>query len=229
MLTAPRPGVLVAASRGGQSLLALRALGRGRAAALGIRETWRWRLEAGRVDEHREFWQALAEWLAGGLRDPVLIQVGESTGPAGVPVEVTAHSAAGEAPGLTLIRPGGRAEPLALVPIADESGGWQGTVLPGDTGVHTLTVAGDTVVRAAFRATTAGGAASDGWARLSLLAHRSGGAALPRDSVAGWVAERSRGWGGGPARLPWLRGLVLALSAAVALAEWSLRRTRGLP
>ncbi|HEU4457420.1 MAG TPA: hypothetical protein VFR81_30400, partial [Longimicrobium sp.] len=44
-------------SQGG--VLALRPLGRGRAAALALTETWRWRMEAGRVAEHREFWRAL--------------------------------------------------------------------------------------------------------------------------------------------------------------------------
>jgi len=54
----------VAAQAPAGPLLAIRPLGRGRAAALGIGETWRWRMEAGRIAEHREFWRSLVDWLS---------------------------------------------------------------------------------------------------------------------------------------------------------------------
>ncbi|HUG35435.1 MAG TPA: hypothetical protein VML54_00700, partial [Candidatus Limnocylindrales bacterium] len=42
-------------------------LGRGRVAALGLTDSWRWRMEAGAEDAHRAFWRETAAWLAGGF------------------------------------------------------------------------------------------------------------------------------------------------------------------
>jgi hypothetical protein len=233
-----RPGALaVATDPDAGPLLALRALGRGRAAALGVRETWRWRLEAGRVEEHRDFWRALVDWVAGGASDPRAVRLAATLGPVGLPVEVRVYGAGPEtAPALRLTRPDGSAERLAALPDPEEPGAWRAAFLPAAPGVHALSLGGEEEPRAAFRAAGAAdpgrergaGHAGDRWARLALLAERSGGGALPPDSVGGRVERllAERGGGGGPSLDP--RAALLALVVLAALLEWTLRRTRGL-
>jgi hypothetical protein len=202
-------------------LLVLGAAGRGRVAALGLRESWRWRLEAGQVEGHREFWRDLVDWLAGGLRDSVILRLDAAGAVSGAPVEILVHAAgveggaeAGTAPGmdgagagragsaaappdLVLTRPDGRTEPLVLgaVPEADAVPGGPGslraTVMPESDGIYLIATGGST--RLAFRAGGASGGAAS-----------AGSPAWPR---LAFVAERSGGAAVPEAELEgWLEG-----------------------
>lgn len=222
-------------------VLALRALGRGRIAALGVRESWRWRLEAGQVEAHREFWRSLVDWLAGGLRDSLLVRLPATMVAPGTTVELQVHVADGATvPELALTRPDGEVELLDLAPARDGSGALRATILPDRPGLHTIGLAAhDTSpdataerVMVAFRASKSlvDGDAVPGlspWASLAHLAERSGGVALPAPELEEWLERwraehpESRAGHGRPG------ALLFALIVAAAIGEWALRRLRG--
>ncbi len=223
----PVPGAVAAATAPGGTLLALRPAGRGRAAALGLTETWRWRMEAGRVAEHREFWRSLVDWLASAPRDPVAVQVTEPVGTVGAAAEVRVFApaaGAGPLPPLVLARPDGRREALPLAPDPRRPGVLRAGFVPDRPGVYSLAVGAQPA--AGFRA-DARAAAPGAWARLALLAGRSGGAALPERAFAAELARREaalpRSGGQAP---PWRR-ILLAAAALLAVAEWTARRLAG--
>ncbi len=209
-------------------LLALRPLGRGRAAALAISETWRWRMEGGRVAEHREFWRSLVDWLSSSRPAPLAIQLDDATGPAGVCREVRVFDARDQPdaplPPLVLTRPDRATDTLRLARDASSPKVLRTAFVPAADGLHTLAFVGQPP-RAAFRATRTAGASADGWARLAFLAARSGGRMLPADSVRATVgrlgAAPPGGWRG-PS--PWLLFAALLVFAA---AEWAIRRLTG--
>jgi hypothetical protein len=223
-----RPGAQMAAMIGDGGVLAMRPLGRGRAASLGLTETWRWRMEAGRVREHREFWRALVDWLASAPRTPLTVHVPEAVGPAGARREVVVY-AAGEAaaspPPLLVTRPNRRADTVSLVADPARPGVLRGAFLPADSGLYTFAFAG-AAPSAAYRATAAAGPADDAWARLSMLASRSGGRMLPADSLRPVIRRLTPEGASGGATLPigWMLFWALLL---VAGAEWAIRRMRG--
>ena len=225
---AARSGASMAATSGDAGVLAMRPLGRGRAASLGLTETWRWRMEAGRVREHREFWRALVDWLASAPRDPLAVQVPEPVGPAGARREVVVYApgdAAASAPPLVVTRPNRRADTVSLVADAARPGVLRGAFLPADTGLYTFAFAGRAPA-AGYRATAAAGPADDGWARLAMLASASGGRMLPADSLRPAIRRLTPEGAGGGAPLPlgWILFWVLLLAAG---AEWTIRRLRG--
>jgi len=218
-----RAGVVPAAERNGDVLLALRPLGRGRAAALGLTDTWRWRMVAGRTTEHREFWGSLAEWLSGGIRDESLVRVERSTGATESVVGVEMFAPAREdSPEVTLYRPDGGEEILSAVEVPDRTGVWRAAFLAADPGLHRLALA-DAEPTAAFRAGDENHA-PESWARLSLLAHRSGGGimdALELDCAV-TAAELDE-----PERTPWLPFVLLGMILSAATVEWTIRRLSG--
>lgn len=109
-----RPGSTAAAETPDGALLALRPSGFGRLALLGIRETWRWRMEGGHVAEHREFWRSLADWLAAGSPGTPRLTLAPQRTTVGIPVELQLHTRLGtEPPEIRLHRPtnGGQDSP----------------------------------------------------------------------------------------------------------------------
>jgi hypothetical protein len=209
----PTPGVVVGARHHDRPALLLANAGRGRIATVGPAATWRWRMQAGRIAEHRAFWRSLAEWAAAG-HDSIIADVGRSIVDVGERVSIYVHSFGTSLPaGAVLHRPGGEEEPLAL-PAID--------FVTEDTGIHTLAVGGGVV--AAVRAGRTD-ARTDAWSQLARLALVSGGAAVHADSlderVAAWRATHDARSDRFPALL--FLGLVL-----VACAEWTIRRLSGL-
>jgi hypothetical protein len=225
---APFAGAVLAASAPGGGVLALRPLGRGRAAALALTETWRWRMEAGRVAEHREFWRSLVDWLASSRPDPLSIHLADATGPVGVRREVRVYDSRAQAngppPPLVITRPGGAADTLRLARDGTSFGVFRASFVPAAEGLHTLAFAGE-APRAAFRATAAAPSSADAWARLSLLASRSGGRILPADSVGSAVERLTKSAPAG-SRAP-SAALVFAALLVLATAEWAIRRLSG--
>jgi hypothetical protein len=221
-------GATVGAAASQGAVLVLRPLGRGRAAGLALSETWRWRMEAGRVAEHRELWRGLVDWLSSAPRGPLTIDLPEPSGPPGVRREVRVFDARGEAggpvPPLVATRPGGRADTLALARDPAAPGVLRAWFLPGPQGLYAFALAGR-APSAAFRASPTSSDA-DAWARLSLLAARSGGRALPADSLRPTVERLAAGLPRGDRRgvSPWL---LFALLLAAAGAEWAIRRLSG--
>jgi hypothetical protein len=225
---AARPGAAMTAMSGGAGVLAMRPLGRGRAASLGLTETWRWRMEAGRVREHREFWRALVDWLASAPRDPLTVRLPEPVGPAGARREVVVYAAGGAAataPPLVVTRPNRRADTVSLIADPARPGVLRGAFLPADSGLYTFAFAG-AAPSAAYLATAAAGPADDAWARLSMLASQSGGRMLPADSLRPLIRRLTPEGASTGARLPlgWVLFWALLLTTGV---EWAIRRLRG--
>lgn len=204
------------------ALVALRPAGRGRMAAVGLRETWRWRMEAGRVAEHREFWRGLVDWLDAAPVGPFALSVREPVVPAGEAAAVRLLGPAdAAAPPLVVTRPGGARDTLAVTSDGDAR---LASFVPAAPGPHLLSL-GDGPPVAAVRADSAG-AAADGWTALALAAWESGGAAVPAFALDGEIARRvPRGAADAPTDR---RALLLAAVLLLAMAEWGLRRGRGM-
>lgn len=224
-----RPGAVIAASAAEGGVLALRPLGRGRAASLALTETWRWRMQAGRLAEHREFWRGLVDWLASAPRDPVTLTIPEPVGPAGARRDVVVY-AAGDAgarlPPLVVTRPGRRTDTLALTPDPTRGGVLRGGFVPADTGLYTFAFAGRAPT-AGYRATADAGAAEDAWQRLAMIAGASGGGMVPADSLRPLVRRLTPAGADTGGRLP-LAWLLFGAVLAAAAGEWAIRRLRGL-
>lgn len=226
----------VAAQAPAGPLLAIRPLGRGRAAALGIGETWRWRMEAGRIAEHREFWRSLVDWLSSARPEPLAIRVASATGPIGTRRDVRVFDARGQAgapvPPLVVTRPGGGVDTVRLARDPRAPGVLRGSFVPAAPGMYALAIAGQPPT-AGFRAVASSPASSaaassadaDAWARLSLMAARSGGGILPVDSLRAALDRIASSHPAAP------RGpsatLIFALLLIAAGAEWAIRRLTG--
>jgi hypothetical protein len=234
-LTAAADAFAVATAADGAGLLVLRGVGHGRAGALGLRESWRWRVAAGRADEHREFWRSLVDWLA-PLPD-ARVETPQPVAAVGLPVPVDIESGS-PLPPVRLRRPG--RESRAPVSDAGESlaaAGEDGELLspargggahrdrfvflPTDTGVFTLVVGGREI--AGLRIAESAAAATGAGALLALLADASGGHALPADELAAAVRARAAAL---PVQVAWRLPLLLLL-LGLAVADWALRRLRG--
>lgn len=219
----PVATTVVAASSAQGGLLALRPFGRGRAASLALTDSWRWRMEGGRIDEHREFWRGLVDWLASAPRDPLTIRPAESVGAIGVRQEIAVYAADGAAPpSILLARPGAAPDTLPLAADPARAGVLRASFVPAADGVHTLTIPNSTG-RAGFRALRRD-SADGGWARLAAIAHSSGGGVAPRNELDAALAARA-GDDDAP-RLP-LAWIMLATLVVVAGAEWAIRRLSG--
>jgi hypothetical protein len=226
------PDALVAAAAGdGAALLVMRGVGHGRAAALGLRETWRWRVAGAAGDEHREFWRAVVDWLAPPATD-LRIDAPDPVSAAGLPVTIDVE-ARGALPPLRLRHPDGTLETLAPAP----GGGPRHarlTFLPTDTGVYTLIAehgAAEAAVRVAPRGgidVSSGSAPApaprhgEGGALLALAADGSGGRALPAAELESAVRNRLAA----RPTLRWRLPLLLLL-LGIATADWAVRRLRG--
>jgi hypothetical protein len=225
---APPPGAVRAGWSGSSGVLVLRPLGRGRAAALALTETWRWRMEAGRLAEHREFWRSLVDWLSAPPRDEHVAAVDEALPHPGTRVAVrvyAASAAGGDTPPLLLTRPDGSADTLDLEGAADAVGGARAAFTAADTGVHLVSLGSGTPA-AAFRVAESADPPADAWSRLAALAAASGGAMVSTDSLRRLRAGMGGRAGGGSLPLAWL---LLAAVLALAGAEWLIRRLRGAP
>jgi hypothetical protein len=218
---------MVAAQAPGGPVLALRPLGAGRAAALGIGETWRWRMEAGKMAEHREFWRSLVDWLSSARPQPLAIRLAATLGITGARQDVQVFDARGQTdapvPPLIITRPGGRADTVRLARDPSTPGVLRGSFVRATAGVHTLAIAGQ-APSAGFRALPSPPADADAWARLSLIAARSGGRILPADSLRPALARLTADH---PAPRGPSAALIFALLLIVAAAEWAIRRLTG--
>ena len=239
-LTPAPDAVVAAATADGNALLAVRGVGQGRVAALGLRETWRWRVAGAAGDEHREFWRSVVDWLAPAVTD---LRIDTPRPIAAVGLPVIAHvqvnvEAGGMRPPLQLRRPDGSLESLAQAPGVDPHH-TRLAFLPTDTGVYTIAVE-ESDVAAAVRVIprgrsepSAGGsspsstgtddaATTEPAALLALLADASGGRVLPASALDSAVRNHQAG----SSALPWRLPLLLFL-LALATADWAVRRLRG--
>jgi hypothetical protein len=201
-----------------EAVLVLRATGAGRSAALAVRETWRWRVAGGWIDEHREFWRSLVDWLSPAPDGPV-ITTPRADVAVGLPVRALVE---GETIGsLVLRRPDGRTEALPLS-RGLSAGAAHMAFLPVDTGIHAIATADGRTLAAVRAGRTV---PRDAAALLALLAGTSGGRAVDSASLSDTLMARAAMLP--PHRPAWGRAALFALLVAAALADWSVRRLRG--
>lgn len=210
-------GAPPAALLGAAPVLRLGSFGRGRWAALGLTETWRWGLEAGRTDDLARFWASLAGWLAGGAASDIGIVVDPASAPPDLPVDVhlTLLDSTAVRPERILLRTDGRTDPAAVAWTGER--GIARFTSPAAGAVEIL-LAADGPVVAGHLADPTATAAPDAWARLGRIAAASGGALLPADSLE----TRMPSAGGSRIRL-----VLVLLAAGIAVAEWTRRRLAG--
>jgi hypothetical protein len=221
-----RAPAFAAALHGDAALLAIRPYGYGRAAALGLTETWRWRMEAGSIAEHREFWHALADWLAADADAGPRLHIASTIGALAQPVDVEVADGDGRSTStLVLRRPDGTSERLEL--HAHGNGVQRARFVPVQAGEHRIAF-DDGSVRAAFVASADDVAVDDATARLALLAWASGGALVRPDSVGAWREAWLAGAAVHQGSATWPRWLLFALIVGAAFGEWTVRRLRGL-
>jgi hypothetical protein len=211
-------------------------LGRGRIFASGL-DTWPWAMEAGFGAEHEAYWESVVEWLAGGLRDDVLLQ-GEPAQPwvgwegrleGAVPETVVLRRPAGtdasaaaadERPPASEIVPAVAAGPtsatLSFVPTAE---GGHALAIDG-VPPRTADSGGAT---GSFGVVAAPPAQRLTWTAAALVLGGAGARIVPAGDPAlladARPARRSRS-------LPWIAFLALALLATTA---WTARRVGGRP
>jgi hypothetical protein len=234
---------VVARGPGGEPLAAVRALGRGRAAALGLAESWRWRMEGGRADAHRAWWRAWVEWAASGLRAGFAVSVPDRPVPTGsvVRVRVEALDSGASLPRtLRLERPNGAVEVLPTLALTSP-GEREARFLAAQPGPHRLSWDGG---ETGVQATDEPPAPAPSERALVAIASSRGtmrGLPLPpgevepeersdaQEPVAEAAAPSAPTSFDGPWRpastspLPWWLG---ALIGALAVVEWTVRRLR---
>jgi hypothetical protein len=127
-------------------------------------------------------------------------------------------------PSLAITRPGGAVDTLRLARDASSPGVFRASFVPAAEGLYTLGFAGEPP-RAAFRASAAAPSSADAWARLSLLASRSGGRVLSADSLGRTVDRLTAGAPLG-SRAP-SAALIFSILLVLAGAEWGIRRLTG--
>lgn len=219
----PGRGELGAAAAPAGDVLVLGLAGQGREARFGLLESWRWRM-AGAERAHADFWAGLARWLAAGALPPErFVAPGSARPGSAVTLSLLGGPSsqavpAGEAASVRLLGADGVAE---MLPLADG----RAIFVPDTVGVYTLiSPQGTDTLR--ILAVAPAAPPAEAWAKLSLIAARSGGVAIPVDSVPSALDRftPTRASGSFPNAPP---GLWFAAILLLALAEWAVRRVYG--
>ncbi|HUG36075.1 MAG TPA: hypothetical protein VML54_03940 [Candidatus Limnocylindrales bacterium] len=250
---------LVAASDGpegaagtspGASPLRVGPLGRGRVAALGLTDSWRWRMEGGAEDAHRAFWRETAAWLAGGFSEDPLLELLGADARVGEPVLVRrldmgpAEAAANRdnqpSPGIT-VTGSDHDQTLPLTTFGNLPAGAAsvGGFVPSEAGLFTVAPSGS---GPGAGAPLDEEIASGGQPPSGLAVHPADAPTLDPAGRLARIAVQSPGGSvvvAGPgtpattttpttADLPW-RALLFAVFAVLLPAEWALRRLGARP
>jgi len=237
--------------------LASQRFGRGRTAVLTVGDFWRWGMqdEAARQDMEKA-WRQLARWLVADVPQRVELTVEDSpeTAPGAVKLQVRVRDAAFEpmdeatvmlevAPAL-LTDTNASAAPIRLRPDAagEEPGLFQSIFVPGATGGYRVT-AGVTNALGVSVGQVEAGWSSDlladefrqlqpNVALLEDIARRTGGEIVDATSLKSFAkrvpqeaAPVMESWTSPAWHTPWLFGVALGCF----VAEWGVRRWKGLP
>ena len=212
----------ISAPGGGDPVLAVRGVGSGRIAVLGLPATWLWRMEGGALAEHRTFWRRMMEWAA-GAGDRNIWAMPPEGGVPGDMIRVPLEWTDPEPPGLRLRHPDGTDERLTVATRAPGRG--EALFVPRAEGLYVLLDEASEEV-AAVPVSGHTRPPPDAVPTAVRLAGASGGGAVAAGGETG-ETFRDPFADPGSSTLPSL--LLLGLLTAVAAAEWALRRLRGLP
>ncbi len=255
-LAAPRPGATVllegrdSLRRGARPLLVTHRYGAGQVAVLGAQDLWRWELNATVPDSDASLaalWPRMLRWMLDGVPTRVevtltspLVNPGE-TGTATVQVRDASFQATDRVrPVVRLMPPDAPAVELPLIPVLGAVGRYAvriPTVSEGAYHLEVLAVAdGDSVrapptaLRAALAVAEPGSSERDD-ALLQDLAAQTGGRAFDvtaLEELPDAVTLTRAGITVREANDLWDAPLFLLLLLGVVVADWTIRRRRGL-
>jgi uncharacterized membrane protein len=249
-----KPGAVVlatAAAASGPELPALvvQRFGSGRSAALLIGDMWRWALGRSELQaDLARFWRQTTRWLVTDVPDRVTVRAERRASDAGQPMLLAVRvrdkayrPAEDVSVALEVTAPDGEKARFAATPAAAEAGLYEAPFLPRKAG-------GDRVrARVPERDGTAAGEAETGWALdleadehrsiranpalLETIARKTGGQLVPLDELEAFARELPRR--GAPIAEPrsrplWHNWPVLLAAFGCFVAEWAIRRRRGL-
>lgn len=232
--TAGPSGPAGATDAAGASPLRVGPLGRGRVAALGLTDSWRWRMEAGAADAHRAFWRETAAWLAGGFSEDPLIEVlgadprvGEpvlvrrlDVGPAGAAV----NGDNAPSPEIVITGPDhDQTLPTTTIGSLPAGAASLGGFVPSEAGVFTVVPSGSAARPNGIAIELSDAPTLDPAGRLARIAVQSPGGSVVV-AAPGTPATTTPT----TADLPW-RALLFGLFTVLLPAEWARRRLGARP
>jgi uncharacterized membrane protein len=254
-----KPGARIIATLGddpGQQMPALVAqrLGRGRVAALTIGDIWRWGLSQPESrDDMNKFWRQTLRWLIADVPERVSLRAVARSAEAHQPTlfQVRAHDkrfgpVENAAVAITVREPGGQEVRLTTEPSDAESGLFEATYVPRQSGGY-LAQATVTSHEGAELGEAAGGWAADLEARefqsvqtnrplLERIARQTGGRLVELDQLGDFARRLphrdvpiTEAWTKPLWDLPGVLPAVFALVLISFIVEWALRRKKGMP
>lgn len=212
------------------SPLRVGALGRGRVAALGLTDSWRWRMETGAADAHRAFWRETAAWLAGGFSEDPLIEVLGADPRVGEPVlvrrldvgTVGAAVNADNAPSPEIVITGpdhDQTLPTTTIGSLPAGAASLGGFVPSKAGAFTVVPSGSAPRPNGIAIELSNAPTLDPAGRLARIAVQSPGGSV----VVATPGTATTGAPPNTANLPW-RALLFGLFTVLLPAEWARRR-----
>jgi uncharacterized membrane protein len=248
----PRAGATVLADAMGPAsvarpLVAVQRYGEGRSMVFTGEASWRWKMRRPADDRlYDTFWRQAARWLAGASPDPVAVSTAAGAGPGDVvPMTVTVRDRT-FAPVrdatviLSVSGPGGAARDVQAAAADEEPGKYVGRFRADQAGVYRVRAEGrrgGERLGVAESALLVGGAddeLSDPRLNedvLRRIAFESGGALVEEHAVATLGRELARHAPDPAPPVPreiWHNAWAFLLVAALAAAEWTLRRRWGM-
>ncbi len=235
----------------GRVVLAHQRYGRGRAIALGVHNTWRWRMDASVALEdasHRVFWRQLLRWAASDPPDRIEVVAGQGEQEVGEPAKISvtvedeAFQRVNGARALARITdPSGEVSELPLEWSVEEDGLYEASFVPKANGAHQVEVeiqgrGGEDAesARSAFRAapgTREYRRPEQRRALLERIARETDGryyAAEDADRIATELSHAGVGVTMIEEHDLWDTPAALLLIGGLLVGEWFLRRRRGL-
>ena len=135
-------------SDSGNPLLVFHRYGRGTATAFLTGSSWRWQMLQDHKDQsHETFWRQLLRWLVHSAREPVSVETERESYTQGEQVKIRAevHDADFNPVNdarldLTVTTPSGQTEKITTEWSPQENGVYEGVWVPGEEGLHQLTL-----------------------------------------------------------------------------------------
>jgi uncharacterized membrane protein len=254
-----KPGARIIATLGADEkrpspALVVQRLGNGRTGALAVGDVWRWGLQKRENHEDMDkFWRQTLRWLVTDVPERISLQATLNANKAGQPVALQVrvrNQAFAPMDDVSVVvevqEPGGRAVQPTATPVPTESGVFEATYVPRASGGYLAkTVIADPLGNPLGQAQT--GWAVDLEARefqsvkanrplLGKIARQTGGRIVEADELADFARALPRR--DAPITEVWVRPLwdlpgilpaVFLLALACFVAEWALRRWKGMP
>jgi uncharacterized membrane protein len=234
--------------------LVVQRLGNGRTAALAVGDIWRWGLRNPQMhDDMDKFWRQTLRWLVTDVPDRMSLQVNHKQEEANQPVVVRVRvrdkafePLDGAAVTIEVREPGGESVQLTAAPVPSESGLFEAAYVPRTSGGYVARAVATDAAGAAV------GEAEAGWATdlearefqsvktnrplLEEIARRTGGRIVEIDGLDEFARSLPRRdvpitevWTRPLWDLPGVLPAIFLLVLACFIAEWALRRWKGMP